>query len=103
EAQLGSLAAATSGRYFGAQDGAQLSRAVRLAALHRLPYDVVDAKGQIVWSGLTSELRRELAPGTYRVRIDALGQRIEEPVTIAADQMATLSLVLEGDRFVIRR
>jgi hypothetical protein len=103
EAQLGSLAAATGGRYFGAQDGAQLSRAVRLAALHRLPYDVIDAKGQIVWSGLTSELGRELAPGTYRVRIDALGQRIEEPVTIAADQMTTLSLVLEGDRFVIRR
>jgi len=103
EAQLASLASTTGGRYFGAQDGAQLSRAVRLAALHRLPYDVIDAKGQVVWSGQTSELGRELAPGAYRVRIDALGQRLEEPVTIAPNETTRLNLVLERDRFAIRR
>lgn len=101
--QLGSLAASTGGRYFAAQDDAQLSRAVKLAALHRLPYDVIDAKGQIVWSGVTSELGRELAPGTYRVRIDALGQRLDEPFTITAGQTTKLNLGLDGDRFVVRR
>ena len=103
EAELGTLAGSTGGRYYGAQDGEQLSRAVKLAALQRLPYDILDASGQVLVSGQTSELGRELAPGTYRIRIDALGQMLEEPLTIAADETTTLGLGVEGDRFVIRR
>ncbi len=86
EAELGALAGSTGGRYYSAQDGEQLSRAVKLAALNRLPYDILDASGKIIVSGQTSELSRELPPGKYRIRIDALGQVLEEPLTIVANQ-----------------
>ncbi len=102
ENELGTLAGSTGGRYYGAQDGEQLARAVKLAALQRLPYDVLDASGKVLASGQTSELSRELAPGQYRVRIDALGQVLEEPLNIVPDQTTSLSLGVEGDRFVIR-
>jgi hypothetical protein len=101
EAALGALAGSTGGRYYSAQDGSQLSRAVMLAALNRLPYDVVDGSGRVVASGQTSELPRELPPGSYRLKIDALGQALEAPFTIAADQTTRLALGVDGDRFVI--
>jgi hypothetical protein len=103
EAALGALAGSTGGRYYSAQDGPQLSRAVLLAALHRLPYDILDEAGRVLVSGQTSELSRELPPGRYRIRIDALGQVLEEPLTILADQATSIALGVDGDRFVIRR
>jgi hypothetical protein len=102
-ATLGTLAGSTGGKYYSAQDGPQLSRAVMLAALHRLPYDILDKSGQVLVSGQTSELSRELPPGTYRLRIDALGQVLEESITIVANQTTSLGLGVDGDRFVIRR
>jgi hypothetical protein len=102
-AELTALAGSTGGRYYSAQDGSQLSRAVMLAALNRLPYDIFDASGKLLVSGQTSELSRELPPGKYRIRIDALGQVLEEPLTIVPDQTTMLGLGVEGDRFVIRR
>ena len=80
----------------------QLARAVKLAALQRLPYDVLDGSGKVVASGQTSELSRELPPGNYRIRIDALGQMLEEPFTIVADQTTKLPLAVANDRFIIR-
>jgi hypothetical protein len=103
ENELGTLAGSTGGRYYSAQDGSQLSRAVMLAALNRLPYDILDGSGETLVSGQTSELSRELPPGKYRIRINALGQVLEEPLTIVANQTTTLGLGVEGDRFVIRR
>jgi hypothetical protein len=103
EAELGTFAAATGGQYYGAQNGAQLARAIRMAAAQRLPYDILDSSGKVVTSGETSGLSRELSPGKYRIRIDALGQVLEEPLTIVADQTTMLGLGVEGDRFVIRR
>lgn len=100
--ELTTLAGSTGGRYYSAQDGEQLSRAVKLAALNRLPYDILDTSGRIIVSGQTSELSRELPPGKYRIRIDALGQVLEEPLAIVADQTTTLSLAVENDRFIIR-
>jgi Ca-activated chloride channel family protein len=102
EAELGALAASTGGRYYAAQDGAGLSRAVKLAALHRLPYDILDASGKILASGLTSELSRELPPGQYRLRVDALGQVLEESLTITPNATTSLSLGVEGDQFSLR-
>ena len=102
-AELSALAGSAGGRYYSAQDGEQLSRAVKLAALNRLPYDILNASGKILVSGQTSELSRELPPGKYRIRIDALGQILEEPLTIVPDQTTTLGLGVEGDRFVVRR
>lgn len=102
ESELAGLAGSTGGRYYGAQDGAQLSRAVKLAALTRLPYDLLDRDGKLYASGQTSELSRELPPGEYRARISALGQRLEEPLTVVADQTTTLTLGVDNDKFVIR-
>jgi hypothetical protein len=101
-AELGKLAGSTGGRYYGAQDGEQLSRAMRLAALQSLPYDILDASGRIVVSGQTSELSHELAPGAYRLRVHALDQVLEEPVTIAADQTTSVAVGIEEDHFVVR-
>jgi hypothetical protein len=103
QAELDALAGSTGGRYHSAQDGAQLSRAVMLAALHRLPYDILDKSGNVLVSGQTSELGRELPPGTYRLRIDAFGQVLEEPIAIAPNQTTSLALGVDGDRLVIRR
>ena len=47
-------------------------------------------------------MSRELPPGKYRIRIDALGQVLEEPLTIVPDQTTILALAVEGDRFVLR-
>jgi hypothetical protein len=102
-AELGTLAGSTGGRYYSAQDGAQLSRAMMLAALHRLPYDIFDSNGKLLVSGQTSELSRELPPGKYRIRIDALGQTLEEPLNIVPDQTTSMSLGVVDDRFVLRR
>ena len=102
EGELGALAGSTGGRYYGAQDGAQLSRAVKLAALNRLPYDILDAAGNVVASGQTSELSRELPPGKYRIRVDALGQVLADSLTIVPNQTTTIELGVEGERFVLR-
>jgi hypothetical protein len=102
EKELGDFAASTGGRYYGAQDDKQLSRAILLAAMPRLPYDVLDASGKVVASGETSDLSRELPPGQYRLRIEALGQKLEQPVTIVTDQTTTVSLGVEGDRFTVK-
>jgi len=102
ENELGALAGSTGGRYYGAQDGAQLSRAVKLAALTRLPYDILDASGKLVASGQTSELARELPPGKYRIRVDALGQVLEDSVAIVAEATTAVSLGADGDQFVLR-
>jgi hypothetical protein len=103
EAELGTLAGSTGGRYYSAQDGAQLSRAMLLAALHRLPYDIFDSTGKLLVSGQTSELSRELPPGKYRIRIDALGQTLEEQMSIVPGQTTSMSLGVAGDRFVLSR
>ena len=103
EAELSALAGSTGGRYYSAQDGAQLSRAVKLAALHRLPYDILDKSGKVLVSGQTSELSRELPPGDYRIRVDALGEVLEDSLTIAPNETTTVGLAVEGERFVLRR
>lgn len=101
--ELGTLASSTGGHYYSAQDGAQLARAIKLAALQRLPYDVFDQSGKLFASGQTSELSRELPPGQYRVRIDALGQKLEDSLSIVPNETTAISLGVEGDRFVLRR
>lgn len=99
---VGTLAGSTGGRYYGAQDGAQLSRALKLASLQHFPYDVLDTAGKVIASSQSSELDRELAPGAYRVRIHALDQTLEAPVTIVADRTTQLAIGVEGARFNIK-
>ncbi|MGB5131505.1 MAG: VWA domain-containing protein, partial [Steroidobacteraceae bacterium] len=101
--QLTTLAGSTGGNYFGAASADQLSQAVRLAALPRMPYDILEASGRVLISGQTGEPSRELPPGEYLVRIKAPGQPLERKVTIVPDQLVTLSFGYEGDKLVVRQ
>jgi hypothetical protein len=56
-----------------------------------------------VASGQTGEPSRELPPGDYVVKVKAPGQPVEQKVTIAPDQLATLTFAFEGDKLVLRR
>jgi hypothetical protein len=103
EAELTTLAGSTGGHYYGAQDGAQLARALMLASLQRLPYDILDAAGRVIASAQTSQLGRELPPGQYHIQVHALEQELEAPVTIVAGQTTSLAIGVEGDHFVIKR
>jgi hypothetical protein len=103
ETVLAGLAGSTGGHYYGAQDGAQLSRALKIAALQHLPYDVLDGSGLVIASGQTGHLDRDLPPGQYTIKIRALDQVLEAPVTISADQTTSVTIRVEGDRFVIKR
>ena len=78
-------------------------RAVRLASLPRMPYDILEASGRVLISGQTGEPSRELPAGDYLVRIKAPGQPLERKVTIVLDQLVTLSFGYEGDKLVIRQ
>ena len=101
EAQLGSLAASTGGRYYSAQNENQLSRALALASTQQIPYEVIDASGRTVIANQSLDLGQELPPGDYRVRIHIMGQDLESPATIVANKTTKLTIGLQGDRFVV--
>ena len=102
ESELAGLAGSTGGRYYGAQDGAQLSRALKVAAVQFLPYEVLDAAGRVIASGHAGEIERELAPGQYTIRVRAADQVLEAPITIGADRTTSVTIGVDGDRFVIK-
>jgi hypothetical protein len=103
EEQLGGLAEATGGRYYRAQNGSELTRALMLASVNRLPYEVFDSSGKSVATAQTSPLGLELPPGDYRVVVHGLGQDLEERVTIVAEKTATLTVTLKDGKFAIER
>jgi hypothetical protein len=103
EEQLGGLAEATGGRYYRAQNGGELTRALMLASVNRLPFEVFDTAGKLVATAQTSPLGLELPPGDYRVVVHALGQDLEERVTIVAEKTATLTVTLKDGKFAIER
>jgi hypothetical protein len=102
KAQLTSLAGSTGGNYFGAASGEQLSQAIRLAAMPRMPYEILDASGRVVASGQTGEPARELVAGDYLVRVKAGEEPIERKVAIAPEQVTTLSFAFEGNKLTVR-
>ena len=103
ESELSGLAGATGGKYYGAQDGVQLSRALKIAAIQSLPYDVVDSSGKVIASAQSGPLERELPAGSYTVRIRALDQVLEASVVVAADQTTAIAIGVEDGKFVIRK
>jgi hypothetical protein len=100
--QLTTLAGSTGGRYFGASSGNELANAIRLAALPRMPFQLLDASGKVVVSGRTGEPGRELPNGNYRIRVTAPSEVLESKVTIAPSKLTTVSFAYEGDKLVIR-
>ena len=83
QAQLGALAESTGGHYYGAQNGAALSRALLLAAVNQLPYRILDAKGAEVDKGTAGvDGKHELPPGDYKVVVSC-GRRIADGPGVA--------------------
>jgi hypothetical protein len=103
KSQLTTLAGSTGGRYFGASSGSELSNAIRLAALPRMPFELLDSTGRVVVSGKTGEPGRELPDGDYRIRITAPGAVLEDKLTIVSNRLTTVSFAYEGEKLVIRR
>ncbi len=101
--KLASLAKATGGRYYGAESGEALARAVLFAAIEKFPYRVRDAGGREVARGEAGGAAHELPPGEYRVTVLAGDQEATAQVRLGAGEDAALRLALEGDQVVIRR
>ena len=100
--RLTALAGSTGGRFYGAASGSELSNAIRLAALPRMAFDLLDSSGRLVFTGNTGQPGRELPSGDYRLRIKAPGGVLEERVTIAPNTLTTVSSAFEGDKLVLR-
>lgn len=93
------LAQATGGRYYYAEDGQALSRALSLAALNKFPYEVLDTRGQQVAQGQAGPLSEALPPGTYKVIVHAEDQELSQKVTLAANKDTILKIVRQGQQF----
>jgi hypothetical protein len=101
EQQLAAAAENTGGRFYGAQNGDELSRALALASTPSFPYEVFDSAGTRVAARETGPLAEELSPGVYRVVVRALGQELVQQVVVEADKVATLKLLVRGNRLVL--
>jgi hypothetical protein len=102
EQDLTTLAEATGGRYYGAQDGQALGRAVTQAALTRIPYAVFDEKGTKVAGGFAGPLAQELPPGTYKVVVEAGDHPLTKNVTIAPGVDAAVKVSVRAGSFELR-
>jgi von Willebrand factor type A domain len=101
---LGSLAASTGGAYYGAADGAALSRALTAATITKFPFSVQDANGKVVAQGEAGDAGHDLAPGDYTIVVQAGDQALTLPhVTVATGQTATVRVTRTGDSFVVSR
>jgi hypothetical protein len=104
EQQLGTLAEATGGRYYSAQSGDALSRALMMAAIETFPFTVFDATGKQVATGEAGRAATELPAGDYRVVVRAANEEVvAEHVSVAPGADAVVKVVLKGDRLAIER
>jgi len=102
--QLGGFAQATGGRFYGADNGPTLARALEMAAVERFPYSVQDATGKEVASGEAGEGAEELPAGEYRVVVTAGETSLKaEHVRVALAQQTTLRVALQNDQFVLEQ
>jgi hypothetical protein len=102
QAQLSTLAGSTGGRYFTAQSGAALSRALLLAAVDRLPYRVLNSAGAEVATGIAGASKRhELPPGDYTLVVTAGEETLKAPIAVALRKDETVTVVVKDDRLAI--
>jgi hypothetical protein len=99
EQQLTAFAEATGGRYYSAQDGDTLGRAITAAALTRIPYAVYDAKGAQVAKGIAGPVGETLQPGTYRVVVQAGAQELTENVDVTAGKDLVLKVTQQNGKY----
>lgn len=102
--QLGGFAQATGGRFYAAQDGPTLARALQMAAVDRFPYSVLDASGKEVAADEAGSAAEELPPGDYTVVVNAGGISLKaEHVHVELAQQTTLHIAEKNERFVLEQ
>jgi hypothetical protein len=102
--QLGGFAQATGGRFYGADNGPTLARALEMAVVERFPYSVLDATGKEVAAGEAGAGAEELPPGEYTVVVTAGETSVKaEHVGVALAQETTVRIALKNDQFVLEQ
>jgi hypothetical protein len=102
--ELSQFAAATGGHYYGAEDGEALGRALLMAAVEKMTFVVLDSAGRAVGEGQTDSAAIELAPGEYTVIVRAAtGELRADHVAVTARGDSVINVVIDGDRFGLRR
>jgi len=101
EQQLTRFAQETGGQYYSAQDGEALSRALSSAALNTFPYEVFNDKGEQVAKGQAGPLSESLAPGSYKVVVQAGDQELTETATVTRNTNTLLKIVRRNQQFSI--
>jgi hypothetical protein len=104
EQQLTQFAQAAGGRYYAAQDGQALGRALLMAAVDKMPFTVFDGTGRQVATGDTDSPAIDLSPGEYKVVVRAADQDLAaEHVIVPARGDAVLKVVMKNNRFELQR
>jgi hypothetical protein len=102
--QLTQFAEATGGRYYSAQDGEALGRALLMAAVDKMTFTVFDRAGHQVATGDTDSAAIDLQPGDYKVVVHAGNQElVAEHVTVVGRGDAVLTVVVKDGRFALQR
>jgi len=100
--QLGGFAQATGGRFYAADNGPALARALQMAAVERFPYSVLDAAGKEVAAGEAGPGAEELPAGEYTVVVNAGGISLKaEHVRVELAQQTTLRITQKNDQFIL--
>jgi hypothetical protein len=100
--QLTTLAEATGGHFYRADNAETLSRALLNAAIDRIPFSVFAADGSKVAEGETNGDAIELAPGIYKVVARTGDQElVADRVAVTAAGDVALEVMLEDGRFRI--
>lgn len=101
---LTQFAEATGGRYFGAQDGDALGRALLMAAVDKMSFVVLDGAGRQVAKGETDAAAVDLQPGEYTVLVRAsTGELRADRVAVTARGESIVKVAIDGGRFQLRR
>jgi hypothetical protein len=104
QAALGGLAEAMGGRYYAADSGAALGRALLLAAVDQLPYRILDAKGVEVDKGTAGvNGKHELLPGDYTVVVSAGDESLKVPVMLALRRDVSITVGIKDDKLVVEK
>lgn len=104
--QLGGFAQATGGRFYAADSGPALARALQMAAVNRFPYTITDATGKEVAAGEAGAGAgaEELPPGEYTVLVNAGGTSLKaEHVRVVLAQQTTLHITQKNEQFVLEQ
>ncbi|MCU1382468.1 MAG: hypothetical protein JWL71_1165 [Acidobacteria bacterium] len=102
--ELSRFAEATGGRYYSAQDGEALARALLMAAVDKMSFVVLDGQGHQVGQGETDSSAIELPPGEYTVVVRAsTGELRADHVAVQARGDSVVKVALDAGRLQLRR